>query len=310
MNTTVTINSTIRYNPDEYWKYRSPKHYYHVPQVVNATERNINATKRFLLDNRVKGFCRKGYCRKWVGTREVPFRNVPCPLSPILITSRRFLQFHFGCHDGCSGEVVVSFSLHPSPNRFALIKNTTEVWKGRYCGAMIVHEEDIPAIARSIKEYNFSSRVMFIMFSPPVNHTLYDTFPLNFLRNLCIRHAETSHFLYFDTDLIPSCERHPLLSWLVNLYDTIMALPRDILDREDSAIIVPPFFFPKSYVDKCTSIPSCIQRFVLLLLLTLSGLQIAPRTMDSLLTCYKKYVCLSTKHRMPTHVLENGGCEG
>ena len=184
------------------------------------------------------------------------------------------------------------------------------MWKGRYCGAMIVHEEDIPAIAQSIKEYNFSSRVMFIMFSPPVNHTLYDTFPLNFLRNLCIRHAMTSHFLFFDTDLIPSCECHPLLSWLVNLYDTIMALPRDILDREDSAIIVPPFFFPKSYVDKCTSIPSCIQRFVLLLLLTLSGLQIAPRTMDALLTCYKKYVCLPTKHRMPTHVLENGGCEG
>ena len=310
MNTTVTINSTIRYNPDEYWKYRSPKHYYHVPQVVNATERIINATKRFLLDNRVKGFCRKGYCRKWVGTREVPFRNVPCPLSPILITSRRFLQFHFGCHDGCSGEVVVSFSLHPSPNRFALIKNTTEVWKGRYCGAMIVHEEDIPAIARAIKEYNFSSRVMFIMFSPPVNHTLYDTFPLNFLRNLCIRHAETSHFLYFDTDLIPSCERHPLLSWLVNLYDTIMALPRDILDSEDSAIIVPPFFFPKKYMNMCDTIPSCIQRFVFFLLVPPSGLQIAPRTLDSLLQCYKKYVCLSTKHRMPTHVLENGGCEG
>ena len=49
---------------------------------------------------------------------------------------------------------------------------------------------------------------------------------------------------------------------------------------------------------------------VLLLLLTLSGLQIAPRTLDSLLQCYKKYVCLSTKHRMPTHVLENGGYEG
>ncbi|OAO18018.1 STE family protein kinase [Blastocystis sp. ATCC 50177/Nand II] len=168
-----------------------------------------------------------------------------------------------------------------SPNRFLLIKNTTEVWKGRYCGAMIVHEEDIPAIAQSIKEYNFSSRVMFIMFSPPVNHALYDTFPLNFLRNLCIRHAETSHFLYFDTDLIPS----------FNLYDTIMALPRDILDSEDSAIIVPPFFFPKKYMNMCDTIPSCIER----------GLQIAPRTMDALLQCYKKYVCLSVKHHIPTH---------
>ena len=184
------------------------------------------------------------------------------------------------------------------------------MWKGRYCGAMIVHEEDIPAIAQSIKEYNFSSRVMFIMFSPPVNHTLYDTFPLNFLRNLCIRHAETSHFLFFDTDLIPSCECLASPSRLDNLYDTIMALPRDILDSENSAIIVPPFFFPKKYTTMCDDIPSCIQRFVLLLFLTLSALQIAPRTMDALLQCYKKYVCLSVKHHIPTHVLENGGCEG
>ena len=60
----------------------------------------------------------------------------------------------------------------------------------------------------------------------------------------------------------------------------------------------------------CDTIPSCIQRFVLLLFLTLRGLQIAPRTMDALLQCYKKYVCLSVKHHIPTHVLENGGCEG
>ena len=299
-----------KYNPEEYWKYRRPSQYYHFPEDINVTETTYNGIRRSLLDNHLKGSCRKGYCRKWVGTEEVPFRNVPCLYLLMVIMTRRVLQLHSGCHDGCSGEVVVSLSLHPSPNRFPLIKNTTEVWKGRYCGAMIVHEEDIPAIAQSIMEYNFSSRVMFIMFSPPANHTLYNTFPLNFLRNLCIRHAETSHFLFFDTDLIPSCEYHPSLLRLDNLYDTIMTLPRDIVDSEDSAIIVPPFFFPKSYTTKCTSIPSCIQRFGFLLLLTLSGLQIAPRTMDALLQCYKKNICLSTKHRMPTHVLENGGCEG
>ncbi|KAM7454238.1 hypothetical protein BLSTO_05005 [Blastocystis sp. subtype 1] len=173
-----------RYNPDEYWKYRRPGHYYHVPEDINVTKTVYNGIRRALLDNRVKGSCRKGYCRKWVGTEEVPFRNVP-------------YMFYNSTLD-------VTMVAPASPNRFLLIKNTTEVWKGRYCGAMIVHEEDIPAIAQSIKEYNFSSRVMFIMFSPPVNHTLYDTFPLNFLRNLCIRHAVTSHFLFFDTDLIPS----------------------------------------------------------------------------------------------------------
>lgn len=307
--TAVASKQDNMINSDEYWKLRRPNQYYHVPQVINATPIVYREATKALLDNNMKGSCRKGYCRKWVGREEVPFHNVPCLYLLKRFMSRCVLQLHFGYHDGCSSEVVVSLSLHPSPNRFLLIKNTTEVWKGRYCGAMIVHEEDIPAIAQSIMEYNFSSRVMFIMFSPPANHTLYNTFPLNFLRNLCIRHAETSHFLFFDTDLIPSCECHALLSRLDNLYDTIMALPRDILDSEDSAIIVPPFFFPKKYTALCYDIPSCIQRFVLLLFLTLSALQIAPRTMDALLQCYKKSICLSTKHGMPTHVLENGWCE-
>lgn len=67
-----------RDNPDEYWKYRRPGHYYHVPEDINVTKTVYNGIRRALLDNRVKGSCRKGYCRKWVGTEEVPFRNVPC----------------------------------------------------------------------------------------------------------------------------------------------------------------------------------------------------------------------------------------
>ena len=90
-------------------------------------------------------------------------------------------------------------------NRFPLIKNTSEIWSGLYCTALIAEEQKVPNIIRAINAFRFNSRVTIIIFFPPANNHYYGSYPYNFLRNLCIRHTTTSHFLYLDTDMIPSC---------------------------------------------------------------------------------------------------------
>ena len=121
-------------------------------------------------------------------------------------------------------------------------------------------QESLTAI-RAIKAFHFNPRVTILLFFPPSYHRYFGTYPYNFLRNLCLRHTTTSHFLFLDTDMIPSRVAPPPHSPSGNLFDAIIHLPPEILDSPKAAVIIPPFFFPQRMSRVCGTLSACLNKF-------------------------------------------------
>lgn len=224
---------------------------FHFPERVRSTPEEFKMANYSLVDKMYKGFCYTGVCKKFIGTEEVPFENPPCNA---YMYSSRLVKY-------VNSPVNVTIIAPGSLNRFSMIKNTSENWAGFYCTALIVQEKEVPAIIRAIKAFHFNSRVTILLFFPPSYHRYFGTYPYNFLRNLCLRHTTTSHFLFLDTDMIPSRVAPPPHSPSGNLFDAIIHLPPEILDSPKAAVIIPPFFFPQRMSRVCGTLSACLNKF-------------------------------------------------
>ena len=50
-----------------------------------------------------------------------------------------------------------------------------------------------------------NSRIRIITYVADKSSTFYENFPINILRNIGIRNTQTSHFVFLDFDMWPSC---------------------------------------------------------------------------------------------------------
>ena len=93
-------------------------------------------------------------------------------------------------------------------------------------------------------------RLITILYLIPSSSPESGQFPVNKLRNIGIRIIVGTHFQILDMDLWPT----------VNLYDTLMSLPKSITDNPHAAVILPVFFFDrKRMLQRCDSIRTCVQ---------------------------------------------------
>ena len=49
------------------------------------------------------------------------------------------------------------------------------------------------------------SRITLLVYLSPVGSFYHDNYPINTLRNFGIHHTRTSHYVYLDVDMWPSC---------------------------------------------------------------------------------------------------------
>lgn len=69
------------------------------------------------------------------------------------------------------------------------------------CIAVWAKEEEEAALTEKIEAMSISEKVMFILYVANRRHHYYYDFPVNYLRNVCIRRITTSHFLFLDIDM-------------------------------------------------------------------------------------------------------------
>lgn len=72
------------------------------------------------------------------------------------------------------------------------------------CISVWTNEDNVEQVESTIESLSASEQVQFILYVAKPNHIFYYDFPVNYLRNLCIRHIKTSHFMFLDFDMWPT----------------------------------------------------------------------------------------------------------
>ena len=89
-----------------------------------------------------------------------------------------------------------------------------------------------------------------ILYQVKPDHPNYYDFPVNLLRNICIRHITTSHFMVLDIDMWPTETMHKNL---------VSILP-SVLADETHAIVVPPIFLSsRRMAMRCFKLAKCFE---------------------------------------------------
>ena len=89
--------------------------------------------------------------------------------------------------------------------------------------AVFVHQQELHKTERFIRKSRFPDRLHLILYITDVSREgdrvcrnngkqswcyAQSIYPINRLRNIAIADVATSHFILFDMDVWPSCERH------------------------------------------------------------------------------------------------------
>ena len=72
------------------------------------------------------------------------------------------------------------------------------------CISVWTNVEDEATVESTIESLHASEQVQFLLYVAKPDHIYYYDFPVNYLRNLCIRHIKTSHFMFLDFDMWPT----------------------------------------------------------------------------------------------------------
>lgn len=88
-----------------------------------------------------------------------------------------------------------------------------------------------------------------------------EPYPINKLRNIALDHVQTTHFWLADMDMWPARIIQFILLNVVDLYKTLVSLPRSFLARDDTVTIVPAFEYPLPKDTECNSFTSCIMKY-------------------------------------------------
>lgn len=66
------------------------------------------------------------------------------------------------------------------------------------------HDFERARLAKQIPALRHTENLTLLLYEPPDDALDYYDFPINKLRNLCIRNIRTSHFLTLDLDMWPT----------------------------------------------------------------------------------------------------------
>lgn len=72
------------------------------------------------------------------------------------------------------------------------------------CVAIWAKEDELPTILDLVRGFEENPKRTVIIYHVPANHPNYYDFPVNLLRNICIRNIKTSHFMFLDIDMWPT----------------------------------------------------------------------------------------------------------
>ena len=76
---------------------------------------------------------------------------------------------------------------------------------------MWTNVEEEATVESTIESLHASEQVQFLLYVAKPDHIYYYDFPVNYLRNLCIRHIKTSHFMFWLSLLTQ--RRFTSISW-------------------------------------------------------------------------------------------------
>ena len=147
-------------------------------------------------------------------------------------------------------------------NRMFLLPHLLYRWSGLSIILLLIHSplvivlngpsSDQSSMIRFLSRTYLPNRLITILYILPPSSPENGQFPVNKLRNLGIRNIVGTHFQILDMDLWPT----------MNLYETMMSLPRSITENDNAAVILPVFFFDrKQMLHRCDSIRSCVQLY-------------------------------------------------
>jgi hypothetical protein len=153
--------------------------------------------------------------------------------------------------------------------------------------------EEKEEISNFIFQQRFHPSVIIILYIVPPDHPNYYDFPINLLRNICIRNIVTSHFLILDFDMWPT----------PTLHDRILSIPREIIKKKRNAFIVPPVFLNERAISRqCKKFDACFQLLFLSNIFNNRSRHVSPSNITELKNCYDKKYCSFEKNFSPYHV--------
>ncbi|KAK8790276.1 hypothetical protein WA588_000438 [Blastocystis sp. NMH] len=185
-------------------------------------------------------------------------------------------SYHFQSRD--PSPVSISLLATATYDRLDFIPFFMARWPSHLVFALQCNRKDWNIVQAKLNSLNLPDRVMIvIMFSHGTLH-----FYVNKLRNLAIRATSTTHFLTLDMDMWPS----------PNLFAELMALPREILDSNSTAVIVPAMFLNSNLVlPRCEKVLEC----------AILSEELFPANKTDLLTCLQERRCSTMKAKGIQH---------
>ena len=150
------------------------------------------------------------------------------------------------------------------------------------CITLYVKKNDVPDAVRTIHHFQLPDRIRIVFYVPLASRDIPGVYPVNKLRNIAIVNVVTTHFLVLDMDMWP----------VSTTYTDLITLPRNILQNEHLALILPAFSLKKKAVKKCRSFQECVETAAPLL----------PHTKRELQACVEKEECSTFRPESFTHV--------
>lgn len=119
------------------------------------------------------------------------------------------------------------------------------------------------------------------MYQGKVTCVKQPVYALNRLRNIAIESVTTSHLVVFDMDMWPA----------LDLYESLVGLPKEYLEYNRTATIIPAFSVKDSLVPPCSDFMSCVQGVVPFL----------PLNRSDILHCLQNRTCSYFRPKSKTH---------
>lgn len=171
------------------------------------------------------------------------------------------------------------------------------------CIAIWTRVEEETTVKEAIEGMSVDERVFFVLYIAKPNHHYYYDFPVNYLRNVCIRQIKTSHFMFLDIDMWPTSRYDDDPFIIATLYQHLMQLPDTIFNNSRSTVVIPPVFLKQRKVlTQCRGLHNCFMKYFLSFSLSSRSRQLAPETIPQLEKCIHNDLCILTKEGGFAHV--------
>ena len=230
-------------------------------QFARGSEEFRKQARTNILNSPTRGVCENGLCRQFTSGKEVPFNySTTCSSFRSSSPTGTFHPENVDVTMIATATFLQRPSLMPRLNRLPFVADLQKQWNGYRMGGSMrsrpmcitvwAHEEEVKDIEPFATSLTASGGTVMILYQVKPDHPNYYDFPVNLLRNICIRHITTSHFMVLDIDMWPTETMHKNL---------VSILP-SVLADETHAIVVPPIFLSsRRMAMRCFKLAKCFE---------------------------------------------------